>query len=175
MALLQVNNLAKYYGSVSILSGLNLEVNPGEKWGLIGKNGCGKTTLIKILTGLEDYDQGEIHWAANTRIGYLPQEPVFYAKTLYQELQLVFKELNQLEEEINQIQQQMNDPALNPVQLENLIAQFTQLNDTYKEKGGFEVEGKIHGVLKGLGFPKERWEDQPAQLSGGERTRLALA
>ncbi|HYH02348.1 MAG TPA: ABC-F family ATP-binding cassette domain-containing protein, partial [Bacillota bacterium] len=175
MALLQVNNLVKFYGSAQILSGLNLEVNLGEKWGLIGKNGCGKTTLMRILTGSEDYDQGEIHWAQNTRIGYLQQEPEFYATTLYQELRLVFAELDQLQERINHIQQKMDEPALSNSQLENLIAEFAHLNEVFEERGGFQVEGRIQGVLRGLGFPRERWNDSPWQLSGGERTRLAMA
>jgi ATP-binding cassette subfamily F protein 3 len=175
MALLQVNHLSKFYGSDAILTDLNLEINFREKWGLIGKNGCGKTTLINILTGFIDYDRGEIHWAQNCRVGYLQQEPVFQGATLYAELRLVFRELECLQERIGEIQTQLNEPGTSERQLERLIAEFTHLNEQFELQGGYQIEGRIQGVLRGLGFPRERWDDSPYRLSGGERTRLALA
>jgi ATP-binding cassette subfamily F protein 3 len=175
MALLQVNHLTKYFGSDAILTDLSLEINPGEKWGLIGKNGCGKTTLINILTGIMDYDQGEINWAQNCRIGYLQQEPVFQSGSLYQELRLVFRELDILQTRLTELQAKLNEPTSSPQSLDTLIAQFTQLNEQFEQQGGYQIEGRIQGVLRGLGFSQERWNDSPRQLSGGERTRLAMA
>jgi ATP-binding cassette subfamily F protein 3 len=175
MALLQVSHLAKYYGSVAVLTDLDLEINFGEKWGLIGKNGCGKTTLINILTGRVDYDRGAIHWAQNCRIGYLQQEPEFESDSIYQELRLVFKDLDALQGRLDRLRERMDEAGLSPAVLEGVVAEFTQLNEAFEQQDGYQIEGRIQGVLRGLGFPKERWEDSPQQLSGGERTRLALA
>ncbi|MGD8399926.1 MAG: ABC-F family ATP-binding cassette domain-containing protein [Bacillota bacterium] len=175
MALLQVNHLTKFYGSDAIFTDLNLEINFGEKWGLIGKNGCGKTTLINILTGFTDYDRGEIHWTQNCRAGYLQQEPVFQGTTLFAELRLVFRELERMQERMAELQTRLNEPGVGGRQLERLIAEFTHLNEQFELQGGYRIEGRIQGVLRGLGFPKERWDDSPYSLSGGERTRLALA
>jgi ATP-binding cassette subfamily F protein 3 len=175
MALLQVNNLIKFFGSVPLLTGVSLEINPGEKWGLIGKNGCGKTTLINILTQTEDYDQGEIHWIQNCRVGYLQQEPVFCYDSLYRELRAVFQDLDEIGANLRRLQKELDNPALNPVQLDALVAEHSRFNEEFEQNGGYRIEGQIQGVLRGLEFPKERWEDSPHKLSGGERTRLALA
>jgi ATP-binding cassette subfamily F protein 3 len=175
MALLQVNDLSKFFGSVPLLTGVSLEINPGEKWGLIGKNGCGKTTLINILTQTEDYDHGEIHWIQNCRIGYLQQEPVFCSDSLYRELRAVFQDLDEIGADLRRLQNELDNPALNPVQLDALVAEYSRLNEEFEQNGGYRIEGQIQGVLRGLEFPKERWEDSPHNLSGGERTRLALA
>ena len=97
MALIQVNNLNKYYGATPILRDLNLTIQAGEKWGLVGRNGCGKTTLMKIFTGEEDFDSGEFHYAQNCRIGYLKQEPDFKADiAIYDELRNIFTDLDEL-------------------------------------------------------------------------------
>jgi ATP-binding cassette subfamily F protein 3 len=176
MSLIQVSNLDKFYGAEPILQNLDLEIHPGEKWGLIGRNGCGKTTLIRILAGKEDYDRGEIGLAQNCRIGYLEQEPNFETKiTIYQELRNLFQDLDQLHEEIERARQQISDHVLNGEQLDRLVEEHYHLSQEYEQKGGFLIEGRIQGVLRGLGFPKERWTDSVAVLSGGERSRLALA
>ncbi len=176
MSLIQVDNLDKFYGAEPILRNLNLEIHPGEKWGLVGRNGSGKTTLMKILAGIEDYDRGEIRIAQNCRIGYLEQEPEFKTGiSIYQELRNLFTDLDQLHAEVEQVRQKMSDPALNREQLDLLVEEHYRLSEQYEQSGGFLIEGRIQGVLRGLGFPKERWLDSAVVLSGGERTRLALA
>lgn len=176
MSLIQVNNLDKFYGAEPILRDLELEIHPGEKWGLVGRNGCGKTTLMKILAGIEDYDRGAIQIAQNCRIGYLEQEPEFDAGiSIYQELRNLFTDLDQLHAEVEQARQRMSDPTLNREELESLVEEHYHLSERYRQSGGFLIEGRIQGVLRGLGFTKERWSDSAIVLSGGERTRLALA
>jgi ATP-binding cassette, subfamily F, member 3 len=176
MSLIQVRNLDKFYGAVPIIREAELIIQPGEKWGLVGKNGCGKTTLIKVLTGEEDYDRGEIHWAQNCRIGYLRQEPDFRSGfSIYQELRQIFGALDQLQERLAGLQQRMLDQNLAPDELGVLIEEQHHLSEEFEQAGGYQIEGRIQGVLRGLGFPKERWEDAAANLSGGEQTRLALA
>ncbi|HOJ77838.1 MAG TPA: ABC-F family ATP-binding cassette domain-containing protein [Bacillota bacterium] len=176
MALLQVENLEKFYGATAILKGINLEINHGEKWALVGRNGCGKTTLINILTKIEDYDRGEVRWAQNCRIGYLPQQPVFDSeKSIYHELRSVFKDLDHLQQRINNLQEQMNTPGISQEELDSLINEFHRLNEEFETAGGYQIEGRIQGVLRGLGFPTDRWNDSAVIMSGGEKTRLALA
>lgn len=176
MSLIQVKNLDKFYGADPVLLNLDLQVHPGEKWGLVGRNGCGKTTLMKILAGIEDYDRGEIRTAQNCRIGYLEQEPEFNAGvSIYQELRNLFSDLDELHTQVELARQRMSDPALNREQLDLLVEQHYRLSEKYEQSGGFLIEGRIQGVLRGLGFSKERWGDSAMVLSGGERTRLALA
>lgn len=176
MPLIQLNNLNKFYGATPILRDLGLTIQPGEKWGLVGRNGCGKTTLMKILTGEEDYDSGEFHLAQNCRIGYLKQEPDFDVDvTIYEELRNIFRDLDQLQLEINELQQQMSASGLSPDRLAALIEDHHNLTEKFEQLGGYQIEGRIQGVLRGLGFPKERWEDPVRVLSGGERTRVSLA
>jgi ATP-binding cassette subfamily F protein 3 len=176
MPLLQVNNLSKYFGAVPIIREATFTIQPGEKWGLVGRNGSGKTTLFKILTGTEDYDQGEIQWVQNSSIGYLAQDPRFdFEGTIYQELRGIFQDLDALQNEIVKIQAQMAEPGLAPDKLNQLIEVFHDYSERFEQNGGYQIEGRIQGVLRGLGFPKERWQDRVGVLSGGERTRLALA
>ncbi len=176
MSLLQINNLDKFYGAEPILRNLDLEIHPGEKWGLVGRNGCGKTTLMKILARMEDYDRGQIQIAQDCRIGYLEQEPEFKdGISIYQELRNLFIDLDELHAEVEQVRQRMSDPTLSREQLGLLVEEHYHLSERYEQNGGFLIEGRIQGVLRGLGFPKERWLDSAVVLSGGERTRLALA
>ncbi|HBE78490.1 MAG TPA: hypothetical protein DDW65_12050, partial [Firmicutes bacterium] len=176
MSLIQLNNLNKYYGATPILRNISLTIGAGEKWGLVGKNGCGKTTLMKILTGAEDFDSGEFHIAQNCRPGYLQQEPDFNADlSIYQELRNLFTDLDYLQTKISELQQQMSTPGLKTETLATLIEEHHLLTEEFETKGGYQIEGRIQGILRGLGFSRERWNDSFSVLSGGERTRLALA
>ncbi len=176
MALLQIRELEKYYGAVPLLQGVTFEIHAGEKWGLVGKNGSGKTTLMRIITNQEDYDLGSIAWTQNSQIGYLRQEADFSDElTVYQELRSIFQNLDELQNQLHQLQAAMSEPGIEPDALERLIEEHHQLTELFEQKGGYLVEGRIQGVLRGLGIPKERWADTAATFSGGERTRLGLA
>jgi ATP-binding cassette subfamily F protein 3 len=176
MSLIQLNNLNKYYGATPILRNIDLTIGAGEKWGLVGRNGCGKTTLMKILTREEDFDGGELHFAQNCHIGYLQQEPVFKEdSTIYEELRSIFKDLDALQAQISELQRKMSESDLASSRLAALIEDHHLLSEQFEQQGGYQVEGRIQGVLRGLGFSKERWTDQVMVLSGGERTRLAMA
>jgi ATP-binding cassette subfamily F protein 3 len=175
MPLLQVQNLDKFYGAVPVIRGAAFTIQPGEKWGLVGRNGSGKTTLIKVLTGVAEFDHGEIHWAQNSKIGYLSQDPQFDESSIYQELRVLFRALDALQAELARLQEQMAAPGLEQKRLNTLINEFHLLSERFELAGGYQIESRIQGVLRGLGFPKERWHDSVNVLSGGERTRLALA
>ncbi|HBF36529.1 MAG TPA: hypothetical protein DDW50_04330, partial [Firmicutes bacterium] len=171
MPLIQLNNLNKFYGATPILQDISLTIQIGEKWGLVGRNGCGKTTLMKILTGEEDYDGGEFHLAQNCRVGYLRQEPDFNSDiSMYEELRNIFQDLDLLQSQIDELQQQMSVPGLSPTELAAFIENHHFLTEKFDQMGGYQIEGRIQGVLRGLGFSKERWMDPVKVLSGGERT-----
>ncbi|MCL6589789.1 MAG: ABC-F family ATP-binding cassette domain-containing protein [Firmicutes bacterium] len=176
MPLLQVQNLTKFYGANQIIDQAAMTVQPGEKIGLVGKNGSGKTTLMKILTGVEDFDGGEIAWSKGARIGYLAQTPQFTEdSSIYLELRGLFRELDLLQNTLNQLQQKMSLPGMAATELDALIREYHTKTEEFEQAGGYQIEGRIQGVLRGLGFPKERWNDSPHILSGGEQTRLSLA
>lgn len=176
MSLVQVKNLHKFYGATPVLRDAGLIIGPGEKWGLIGKNGSGKTTLIRVLTGEEDYDQGDIYWTQNCRIGYLRQDPRFRRDySIYQELRGIFTDLDEIQGKLTELEEKMNACPPASDELNELVEEYHRLNDEFEEKGGYQIEGRIQGVLRGLGFLRERWGDPAASLSGGEQTRLALA
>ncbi len=176
MALLQVRELDKYYGATPILRDVRFEVYPGEKWGLVGKNGCGKTTLMRIITGQEDYDRGSVFWSPGCQAGYLRQEAEFSdTLSIYDELRGMFRELDELQIKLEDLQRRMSAPDLSADALEALIEEHHQLSEAFAQQGGYQIEGRIQGVLRGLGIPKERWTDRATSFSGGERTRLGLA
>jgi ATP-binding cassette subfamily F protein 3 len=176
MPLLQVQSLTKFYGANLIIDQASMTVQPGEKVGLVGKNGSGKTTLIKILTGNEDYDGGEIAGTKGVRVGYLAQTPQFAEdSSIYLELRGLFRDLDSLQVTLNQLQQRMSLPGIAGGELDELIREFHLKTEEFEQAGGYQIESRIQGVLRGLGFPKERWNDSPHILSGGEQTRLSLA
>jgi len=176
MSLLQINHLDKFYGAVPIIREASFAIYQGEKIGLVGRNGCGKTTLLRILTGEEDYDQGEIHWAQGCTYGFLRQDQQIQPGiSIYQELRSSFTKIDALQNRLNLLQTEMNQPNLSERELELLITEHHQVSEAFAQAGGYQLEGRIQGVLRGLSFSKERWHDPAIVLSGGERTRLALA
>jgi ATP-binding cassette subfamily F protein 3 len=176
MSLLQIRELDKFYGADPILREVQLEIQAGEKWGLVGKNGCGKTTLMRIITGEEDYDRGSVHWAHNARVSYLRQEADFDPnRSIYEELRGLFGALDELQAKIAAVQGQMSGPDLTEETLAQLVEEHHALLEEFEREGGYQTEGRIQGVLRGLDIPEERWGESAAGFSGGERTRLALA
>ncbi len=174
--LLQISNLAKYYGANPVLVNTDLTIQPGEKWALVGRNGSGKSTLLKIMTNREEADQGMIAWAQKARIGFVEQNPIFNSqKTIYQELRALFAELDNCQARLTELQAKMSQPGLDTAVLETYLEESQRLNDFYEKNDGYQIESRIQGVLRGLGIPQSRWQEAADELSGGEKTRLALA
>lgn len=178
MPLLEVNNLTKYYGANLILDQISFQIDPGTKIGLIGPNGCGKTTLLNIIEGREDYDSGRITFQSGLRLGYLTQEPQFSeGLTVEGEMLAVFADLQALADQISVIEHAMGDLSLEADQdkLSTLLDKYSHLRELFERQGGYEYRVRIRSVLNGLGLPQEFWDRQTASLSGGEKTRLSLA
>ncbi len=167
MILLGVNGLEKSFGAEELFSEVSFSVESGEKIGLVGANGCGKTTLFKIITGEEPADGGQITLAKGMKLSYMEQMMQF-SGSVYEECLSCFSDLLELEQRIEEI----ND-VLEEEQSSELIERQHQLQEQFFREGGAEFRSRIKGVLTGLGFSEQEFSAQ--QLSGGQKTRLMLA
>ncbi|ANS73410.1 multidrug ABC transporter ATP-binding protein [Paenibacillus yonginensis] len=176
--LLQASNITKLYGVTPILEGISLQIQERERIGLVGVNGAGKSTLLKILAGEMSYDGGQIFKAKETTLGYLAQNSGLASdKTLWEEMLLVFAPLLEMEAELRRMEHQIADPSANheDKSYQDLLERYAQNSDRFKDLGGYEIETRIRSVLHGMGFGAFPPDTPIATLSGGQKTRLALA
>ena len=169
---ISVSNLVKEFEvGHKILDGLTFQVDTGERVGLLGPNGCGKTTLLRILTGVMDYDEGDVVIAPGKRMGLISQIPVYPAGyTVEDVLATAFEPLRRMEEEMAQLTQAMatnTDAAL--------MSRYDKLTAAYEAAEGYETDTKTNKVCNGLSIPQSMREQLFEQLSGGEKTRVNLA
>jgi ATPase subunit of ABC transporter with duplicated ATPase domains len=171
---LNINNLTKFYGANKIFENISLEVKTGERIGLIGQNGCGKTTIMKILMGIEDYQGGEISLRKDNKLGYLNQIPVYDAETrAIDVIQMAFEAIYLLRKQMDELELQMTH--LEGELLERAVNQYSRLLEKYELSGGYDLEIKINKITEGLQITDTLKEMLFNQLSGGEKTRVILA
>ena len=178
MILLQVNQLTKYFGAEMILSNIKLEVQTRDRIALVGRNGAGKSTLLKMIAGQLSFDSGEIIKPKNVEIGYLAQNTGLESNlSIWDEMLTVFKGLQEQEKTLRKLEMQMSDPNVieNPDQFDRILKEYDQLQYTFKESGGYQFEADIRSVLHGLRFQEFDYNTKISTLSGGQKTRLALA
>lgn len=176
--LLQATGITKSYGIQSVLDGISLQVNEKERVGLVGVNGAGKSTFLQILAGEMSFDSGQIHKSKETTIGYLAQNSGLQSdKTIQEEMLAVFAPLIEAEAELRQLEASIADPRLaeDPKRYEDLLERYAKRSDWFKDHGGYEMNTRIRSVLHGMGFGEFAPETPIATLSGGQKTRLALA
>ncbi|WP_163882411.1 ABC-F family ATP-binding cassette domain-containing protein [Paenibacillus favisporus] len=176
--LLQASGIKKLFGITPVLEGINLQVQERERIGLVGVNGAGKSTLLQILAGEMSYDGGQIYKSKETTIGYLAQNSGLQSdRTIWEEMLDVFTPLIETEKELRVMEQQIADPAVmdNPKKYQDLLDRYASRSDWFKDHGGYEMETRIRSVLHGMGFGSFAPETPIATLSGGQKTRLALA
>lgn len=172
MSCLTAQNLSKSFGARDLFTNLSLSVPRQGRIALVGPNGIGKTTLIRILIGLEEPSHGSVRRARNIRIGYLPQEAVLESqRTLWEECLEAASELLQMEGELRRLEQEISQPNPAP----ELLERYGALQTTFEHRGGYEYEMIIRQTLRGLGFAEEDFSRPFSQLSGGQRTRAVLA
>ena len=175
MILLSAQNIQKSFGTNVVLKDASLVLQDGQRLGLVGVNGCGKSTLMKIIAGLEPYDGGTLTMQKGLRLGYLAQQGmVTPGKTVLEELEAVFEPVVAMEARLRQLEQDMAHTAEDPVRLRQLGNQYDQLTRQFEESNGYGWRSTVQGVLAGLGFRKEQQDQLAELLSGGERTRLCL-
>ncbi len=178
MLCLQVSDISKSYGTTSILSNITFQVDERERIGLVGVNGAGKSTLLQIIAGELSFDSGELHKSKDTTVGYLAQNSGLISDhTIGEELLSVFTHLVEAEQELRQLERDMADPEIiNDVKsYEDTLNRYANRSEWFRAEGGFEMEAKIRGILSGMGFGDFPQSTPIRTLSGGQKTRLALA
>ncbi|ENR7995050.1 ABC-F family ATP-binding cassette domain-containing protein [Listeria monocytogenes] len=178
MILLQVQQISKFFGAEVILDNIKLEVKTGDRIALVGRNGAGKSTLLKIIAGKMSYDGGTISKPKSVEIGYLAQNTgLESSKTIWDEILSVFDSLRKMEADLRKMELRLGEPELynDPEKYQALMTDYDTLQHTFKESGGYTYEAEIRSVLNGLRFYPEDYEVEIASLSGGQKTRLALA
>jgi macrolide transport system ATP-binding/permease protein len=172
--MLSVRNLAKAYGAITVLEDVSFVLNTGEHVGLVGSNGVGKTTLLRILAALESPDSGSYSYAPPIEIGYLPQStPEFYGCTLQDLILESLGNLRQLEERIRELETAMSTATAE--QLRPLMAEYEQATTCFQDRGGYEIDYQIETVLDGLRISYLARDREMQTLSGGEKARVGLA
>ena len=169
---IQVNNLTKFFViGENLLEGLSFEVQEGECVAILGRNGCGKTTLFKILTGQMDYDDGEVYVNPNKKLGLISQIPVFPAGwTVEQVLRSAFTHILQTKQRMELLEQQMATGADDA-----LLREYDTLVARFQAGGGYDMDVQTDKVCNGLGITKAQRSQLFESLSGGEKTRMNLA
>ncbi len=178
MPLLSITDLTKFFGDVEVLAGVSFALEPGEKVGLVGRNGAGKTTVLRLLAGLDLPDGGTVTVRTGAVIGYLPQVPeVEPGHTLWDEAARAFAGLRTVEQKLTQAEAQMASPDVHgdDVRLAAALDEYGRLRDRFERAGGFSYEAEIRRTLAGLGFGEDQFSQSLASMSGGQRSRGALA
>ena len=177
MIVLSCRNIKKSYGIQDVLKDVTLSVNEGDKVGIIGPNGEGKSNLFKILSKNITPDDGDMFIDKNKTIGYLSQHLSLQSdNTIYEEVSSVFQYLINLENKIKDLEIKMKEPydEANASYHEKLIKDYTTSQELYENRGGYTYKGNISKVLKGLGFLEDDFSKLITTLSGGQKTRIAL-
>lgn len=174
MLFARITQLGKSYGATDIFKNLDFEVHQEDRIGIVGPNGAGKTTFFRIFCGLEEADYGQVIHSSGLRIGYLEQFQSWSPEsTVRQILEEAFAECRQLEVRKADLEYKMTHAQ--PEEQQELMEEYGKIQHRFEHLGGYDQEFKLTKVAQGLGFPPDTWNDHASVLSGGEKTRLALA
>ncbi len=172
MIVVSAKELTKAYGTDVILDRVSFHINGGDRVGIIGINGAGKSTLLKILTGEMSCESGDYFIASDTQIGYLKQDGGFNSeKTVIEEVESIFSHFPQMEREMEKLLVQIEEN----VEDHKLLERYDNLQEQYKARGGYTYKSEMTGVLSSMAFKEDSYHKKISTLSGGEKTRLALA
>ena len=169
---ISVNNLTKFFViGENLLQGLSFEIQEGERVAILGRNGCGKTTLFRILTKEIDYDEGEVYVNPNKRLGLISQIPIFpEGYNVEDVLRSAYRELQQVQKKMRQLENMMQAGAT-----ESQLREYDGLSSRFQAGGGYEMDVEVDKICHGLGISQEQRSQEFASLSGGEKTRVNLA
>lgn len=172
--LLAVRGMTKSYGTIQVLQAVRFVVNAGERIGLVGPNGVGKSTLLRLIMGQEEADSGSLAWGSSVEPGYLPQStPDFYGRSMQDLILEAVGRLRRLEERMRVLEQTMSTSA--EELLPALLEEYGQVSASFQDAGGYDLDYRIESILAGLRLDYLPREREVQTLSGGERARLGLA
>lgn len=169
--LIECSNITKSFQGIPLLKDITFKIDDHDKVAIIGVNGAGKTTILKIIAGEENYDSGDLFCNKELILGYLKQQhDLAMDKTVYDVGLDVFAPLITIENRLRQLENEMTTDHS-----ERILNEYDRLTQSFHDKDGYSYPSKLTGVLKGLGFSEEEFNLKVSMLSGGQKTRLALA
>ena len=174
--MIQLTGAAKRYGPKILFENVDWLVTPNERAGIVGSNGTGKSSLLKVLAGLEGLDSGSMTLQKGVGIGYLPQEGLSLSgRSVFAECMTVFADIRALEEEQERLTHRMSelDPAT--AEYAQVADRFHRAESEFRARDGYALEVQVGTVLSGLGFPQRDWKRRTEEFSGGWQMRIALA
>ena len=175
MIILSASGLGKTYGTDVILENISFHINAGDKIGIVGANGAGKTTLLNMLTGELNRDSGDFFVAKDKTVGYLKQRDYFDSeKTVIEEAGGIFANLEEMEKEIAELNDAISK-AQDETEQKKYWNRLNEVQNDFERKGGFTFRSELTGILTSMGFGEDAYHLKTGSLSGGEKTRLALA
>ena len=172
--ILQCSHICKSFATDVVLDDVSFHINDNEKAAIVGVNGSGKSTLLKIIVGKSGYDSGDIIIKKEATVGYLAQNQEFESgESIIEEMQTAKPEVKILEKKMHELSDRMNNASGD--ELDSLIRQYDNARHRFEQLDGYSYESEINGVLKGLGFEDNDFTKPISKLSGGQKTRVALA
>ncbi len=172
MSLISTRQLGKSFGSLDLFSDISISIPRRARIGLVGANGVGKTTLLRILLGMETPSSGAVHRARDLHMGFLPQEAALTSsRSLWEESMQVFADLQDRQAELNRLETSMGDASM----AGEVLQTYSRLQSEFEHLGGYTYEQRIRQTLSGLGFDSDDLQCPVNHLSGGQRTRVCLA
>ncbi|MCA8957541.1 MAG: ABC-F family ATP-binding cassette domain-containing protein, partial [Planctomycetes bacterium] len=173
--MISLTNLSKRHGHQALFVDASMQLNPGEKVGLVGPNGAGKSTLFRMITGEDPPDVGEVTLPRRTTIGYFRQDmEELGGRTVLDETIAGCGEVGTLHHELADLERDLADPD-KADQLERILQRFGDVQARYQDLGGYELEARAKEILHGLGFADEQIAGDTAALSGGWKMRVGIA
>ena len=174
--MIQLNSAGKRYGHKLLFEGADLLITPRDRVGLVGANGTGKSTLLKILAGEETLDYGNVSVAKGISTGYLPQDGLALSgSTVFEECLSVFSRLRGMETELEQLTAKMAELDHTSAEYDEVAERYHRTEHEFRTHDGYAIEAQVGTVLSGLGFRPEDWNRQTDEFSGGWQIRIALA
>jgi ATP-binding cassette subfamily F protein 3 len=174
--MIQLNSAGKRYGHKLLFDGADLLITPRDRVGLVGANGTGKSTFLKILAGAETLDYGSVSVAKGITAGYLPQDGLsLTGRTVFAECMSVFSRLRDMEQELEQLTSRMSEIDHNSTEYEQVAERYHQIEHEFQVHDGYAIDAQVGAVLAGLGFGPEDWNRQTDEFSGGWQMRISLA
>jgi len=174
--MIQLSGAGKRFGHKLLFENTDWLITPHDRVGLVGANGTGKSTLMKVLAGLDTFDYGSLIVAKGTTAGYLPQDGLSLSgRTVFAECMTVFTGLHAIERELEELTHKISELDHTSPEYAEVADRYHSLEHEFRTRDGYSIEAEVGRVLQGLGFRKEDWERQTDEFSGGWQMRLALA